>query len=136
MNPDYSPQVRASLVGTEYTFSIRLDEARIIEDKFDMGLLYMEALFRQQFCKIEHIECILKFGLIGGGMTEAEAHSIVQKAVKAGWILRYVDLCHQIIMAFLGEFEEEENLGGEEPGKKPATTKRKPRSRKASKPAS
>lgn len=115
MNPDYSPQVRASLVGEEYTFSIRLEEARIIEDKFDMGLLYLEAIFRQTFCKIEHIEAILKFGLMGGGKDEAEAHSIVQKAVRAGWILKYVGLCHDIIIAFLGEFEEE----GKDPVGKP-----------------
>lgn len=139
MNPDYSPQVRASLVGEEYTFSIRLEEARIIEDKFDMGLLYLEAIFRQTFCKIEHIEAILKFGLMGGGKTEAEAHSIVQKAVRAGWILRYVNLCHEIILAFLGEFEEEEGkdpVGKPEdqsPAPKKTRTRKKATSAKASK---
>ena len=56
---------------------------------------------------MEHVSDVIKFGLIGGGMAEAEADRLVKTTIEAGRLLRYVQLAHAIIIATLGPLDPE-----------------------------
>jgi hypothetical protein len=117
-----SPRIERVFLGEPHVFSLDMAGARLLEAKFDMGVLWLEALFRQNFCKVDHIESVLKHALIGGGMDEDKAHKMVTQAVDAGAILRYVELSHAILCVFLGPFDDDEE---EEPEEAPKKTRRR-----------
>lgn len=64
-------------------------------------------LFRSQAWRAEHVADVIKFGLIGGGMAEAEADKLVKSTIAAGRLLRYVPLAHMIILTALGPMDPE-----------------------------
>lgn len=120
-----SPRIERVFLGERRVFALDMAGARLIEAKYDMGVLWLEALFRQNFCKVDHIISVLTHALIGAGMEENEAHKLVTTAVNAGSILRYVELAHAILCEFLGPFDEEEEEELDPPKKiKRGTAKR------------
>lgn len=90
-------------------------ELRLLQDKHDLGPMAFEAIFRGGAWRAEHLADVIRFGLIGGGMTEAEADKLVTSTIQAGYLLRYVPLAHEIILAALGP-----NTPEEAPKKPPA----------------
>lgn len=85
-------------------------ELRLLQDRHDIGPAGFELLFRVAQWKTAHLVDVIKYGLIGGGMPEAEADRLVRATIEAGRILRYVELAHTIILATLGPLESEEDL--------------------------
>lgn len=82
-------------------------ELRQLQDKHDLGPAGFEVLFRSQAWRAEHVADVIKFGLIGGGMAEAEADKLVKSTIAAGRLLRYVPLAHMIILTALGPMDPE-----------------------------
>lgn len=82
-------------------------EMRQLQDKHDLGPAAFEVLFRSQAWRVEHVADVIRFGLIGGGMGEAEADKLVKSTIAAGRLLKYVPLAHQIIIAALGPLDPE-----------------------------
>ena len=75
---------------------------RMLQDKYDIGPLGFEAMFRGGHWKAEHLADTIKFALIGGGMNEAEADKLVTSTISAGRLLQYAELAHAIIITTLG----------------------------------
>lgn len=95
-------------------------EFRLLQDKHDLGPMGFEHVLRAGAWKVEHVSDVIKFGLIGGGMEEAEAARLVESTIAAGRLLKYVPVAHAIILAALGPMEPETA-----PKKPPAARKRK-----------
>lgn len=117
-----APSVRASFLGEERTFALTLKTAKLLEAKLDMGCLWLEQVFRRQMAHVQHVEDVLRFALMGGEpeMTEAQINYKIELGVKAGMILTYVELCHEILCVFLGEVKSEDaddEDGSDQPGK-------------------
>lgn len=89
-------------------------EMRLLQDKHDLGPAAFEVLFRSQAWRVEHVADVIRFGLIGGGMGEADADKLVKSTIAAGRLLKYVPLAHQIIMAALGPLDPETEQKKEE----------------------
>lgn len=90
-------------------------ELRQLQEKHDIGPMIFERAFRENFWKVEYIVDVIKYGLIGGGMKEAEADKLVIDTIEAGRILRYVGLAHNIMIVTLGPLEDEEDDAGKKP---------------------
>lgn len=82
-------------------------EFRILQDKHDLGPQGFELVLRSGAWRVEQVSDVIKFGLIGGGMAEAEADRLVSTTIAAGRLLRYVPLAHAIIIATLGPLDPE-----------------------------
>lgn len=83
-------------------------ELRLLQDKHDIGPLGFEALFRQGLFKDYHVRDVIKYALIGGGMSESESDGLVSTQIVEGKILQHVFLAHMIILVTLGPENPEE----------------------------
>lgn len=90
-------------------------EMRLLQDKHDLGPMGFETVLRAGAWKVDQVADVIRFGLIGGGMDEAEADKLVKSTISAGRLLKYVPLAHAIILAALGPGDPET-----EPKKPPA----------------
>lgn len=99
-------------------------EFRLLQDRHDLGPMGFEHVLRAGAWKVEHVSDVIKFGLIGGGMDEAEAARLVETTIQAGRLLKYVPLAHAIVLVALGPMDPETA-----PKKPPAA--RKPRTKKS-----
>lgn len=102
------PSARASFLGEVRVFALDMAAARLLERKLDIGVMLLERVFRNSQQMIDHVEEVLRFGLIGGGLDEDKANDLIEAGLKAGWILKYCVLCHEILCNFLGELDDEE----------------------------
>lgn len=102
------PSERASFLGEARTFALDLAAARLLEKRLNIGCMYLQEIFKEKQAHITHVEEVLRFGLIGAGVDENEAAELIEAGVKAGWILKYYVLCHNILCNFLGEMDDEE----------------------------
>lgn len=82
-------------------------ELRLLQDKHDLGPMGFEHVLRSGAWKVEHVADVIRFGLIGGGASEAEADRLVTSTIAAGYLLRYAPLAHAIILTALGPLEPE-----------------------------
>ena len=95
--------------GERRTFALPVfGEMRLLQDKHDLGPMAFEHLLRGGGWRVEHVSDVIRFGLIGGGMGEAEADRLVTSTIAAGRLLRYVPLAHAIILCALGPMEPEQ----------------------------
>lgn len=101
----------APFLGERRKFALQIDEAKVLEEELDCGVLFLEAIFRARQQKLKQIQKILVFGLIGGGMDEGTAIDKVELALEPGAILRYVELCHLILVRFIGTADDEDAPG-------------------------
>lgn len=99
-------------LGQSTTLCLTIEQAEILEATVDYGVGLLEVLFRTNQYRLEHIREVLRYALIGGGASASEADEKVKLALKSGSVLKHVDLCHRIIIAFLGPLEDDD-------GKKP-----------------
>ena len=113
-----APHVLAPFAGERRKFALTLEQAEIMEAQLDCGAMYLEAVFRHRQQRIAQIRKVLTFALIGGGMEEGAAIDLVASTLAAGQVLKHVDLCHRILMAFIGPLEDEDGKG-DTTGKKP-----------------
>lgn len=120
---DVPTQVVDYFLGESTTFGLTISEAQILESKLDMGVGLIEMVFRANQQKIDQMREVLRFGLIGGGMEAKTADEKIQLAVQAGSILQHVDLCHRILIAFLGPLEPEQPKKTEAPKAKAKRSK-------------
>lgn len=82
-------------------------ELRLLQDKHDLGPMAFEHHLRTGAWKVEQLADVIRFGLIGGGTSEADADRLVKSTIAAGYLLRYAPLAHAIILAALGPLEPE-----------------------------
>ena len=82
-------------------------EMRLLQDKHDLGPMGFEHVLRAGAWKVEHLADVIRFGLIGGGMNEAEADKLLTSTIRAGRLLAYAPLAHAIILAALGPLDPE-----------------------------
>ena len=102
-----APSEVAAFLGERRKFALTLEQAELMEGALDCGVFLLEAIFRARQQRIKHVQKILTHALIGGGMDEEKALGLVEHGVKAGSLLRYADLCHVILVNFLGPLEDE-----------------------------
>lgn len=112
---DNPTQVVDYFLGESTTFGLTIAEAQMLEAKLDMGIGLAEMVFRANQQKIDQMREVLRFGLIGAGLGAKEADDKVQLAVQAGTILQHVQLCHNILMVFLGPLEPKDTKKPEAP---------------------
>lgn len=88
--------------GGEHAFRLGLGEIEGLQSATDCGPEHLLGLLQIGAWKTAHIEPILKFGLIGGGMSAVDAQRLVRATVDRGfgWA-HYKPACINILQAAL-----------------------------------
>ncbi len=111
-----APYEIAPFLGERRKFALTLEQAELLENSLDVGVFVLEAVFRAQQPRLKHVQKVLTHALIGGGLDEGKAIDLVEQGVRAGAVLRYAELCHLILVNFLGPIDgEDEEDGGKKP---------------------
>lgn len=110
-----APSKIAAFLGERRKFFLDLEQAELLEEALDCGVFMLEAIVRHSQHRIKHTQKILTHALIGGGMDEEKAISLVETGVKPGHLARYTLLCHTILANFIGPLEDEAEGGGKKP---------------------
>lgn len=100
--------VTAIFAGERRVFRLGLGEWMLLQAKHDIGPFALEYQFRSFQVKPDQMSDVIKYGLIGAGVSESVAFTLCEATIKAGAIMRYYELAHAIIAAFLGPADEEE----------------------------
>lgn len=100
--------VLAVFAGEERPFRLDFGEWALLQAKHDVGPYVLRQLFAGMHVTPEQQKDVVKFGLIGGGMDEKDALKLVDATIKAGTLLTYVTLGHDIISAFIGPDDDVE----------------------------
>lgn len=88
--------------GGENAFRLRLGEIEAVQSATACGPEFLLNAFRIGAWKADHIEAVLKFGLIGGGMDRPEATRLVRATLDRGFGLAlYKPACMAILEAAL-----------------------------------
>lgn len=88
--------------GGEHAFRLRLGEIEAVQSATACGPEFLLNAFRIGAWKVDHVEAVLKFGLVGGGMERPEAVRIVRATIDRGFGLAlYKPACMAILEAAL-----------------------------------
>lgn len=100
--------ITAAFGGKIRTFRIDMGGWDLFQAEHDVGPFFLEMSYRAMRGTPAQIKDIIQFGLIGGGMDEDEAVNLVTSVVKAGYLTRYYQLSHNILLAFIGPDDDED----------------------------
>jgi len=88
--------------GGVHAFRLRLGEIEAIQSATQCGPEFLLNGFRVGAWHAGHVEAVLKFGLIGGGMARSDAASLVRATIDRGFGLAlYKPACLEILTAAL-----------------------------------
>ena len=95
-----------------YPLQLRIGELRLLSAKLNLGpTAILDRLQSGQWFVDEIIEPV-RFGLIGGGMTQQAAHDLTRDYITDGHVLEYLPTAINVILASLiGHQEDRPDLG-------------------------
>lgn len=94
-----------------YQFCMNYGAIRMLQEAREMGPLFLYGVLTSNAWKVEDIREIIRCGLIGGGMSPAQALKLVRMYVEERPIMESVGLAKKILGAGLVGAPEEESVG-------------------------
>lgn len=90
-----------------YALCLRIDELIQLQEKLGVGPnVIAQRLLRGEWL-VEDVQQTIRLGLIGGGMSQRDAHDLVSRCVKEGHLMDYTVLAGRVILAALSGIEDE-----------------------------
>lgn len=98
-----------------YSLGLRIGELIVLQETLGCGPYVAANRLLHGDWMVEDITETIRLGLIGGGMSQQDAHGLVKRNVREGYLFDYVALAGRLLMAALSGVEDEplEDLPGE-----------------------
>lgn len=87
--------------GGEHPFYLGISELRALQEKCDAGPAFIKMRLEKELWFVDDIVQPIRLGLIGGGMDNAQAASLVKKHVEGEYLTQSVVLALAIMMSVL-----------------------------------
>lgn len=107
--------------GGVHVFALPIGRLRAVQTDCDAGPAWILQQIVMGQWRIDQLISVLRHGLAGGGMPDAEARDLVMKMVDLHPWARFVETAHRVILAAIVGVEEDPvgEAAGEPPGAPP-----------------